>query len=128
MNNFKYEQAVKSLSQMIRNNILNIINKQKKFSASDINKIFNTFLKIMRKSFTEAITVLTQTCWQLIYYLKYFCRVRIVVLHKIEKNFYISSYFWRSIVLLNTVKKIIETVIAEQIWRMTEKYNMLSTY
>ena len=38
---------------MIKNNILNIMNKQKKFNASDINEIFNVFFKTIRKSFTE---------------------------------------------------------------------------
>jgi len=62
MNSFEYEQAVESLSQMIKNDILNIMNKQKKFSASDIDEILNAFLKIMKKSFTEATAALTQTC------------------------------------------------------------------
>ena len=38
------------------------INKQKKFNVSDIDKTLNVFLKAMRKSFAEIITVLTQTC------------------------------------------------------------------
>ena len=62
MKNFEYEQAVESLLQIIKNNILNIINKQKKFSASNIDKILNVFLKIIRESFAEIITILTQTC------------------------------------------------------------------
>ena len=59
MKDFEYEQAVESLSQIIKNDILNIINKQKKFNASDINEILNIFLKAMRKSFTEVITTFT---------------------------------------------------------------------
>ena len=59
MNSFEYEQAVESLSQMIKNDILNIMNKQKKFSASDINETFNAFLKTMRKSFAEVTAALT---------------------------------------------------------------------
>ena len=62
MNDFEYRQAVESLLQMIKNDILNIMNKQKKFSASDIDEIFNVFLKAMRESFAEVITALTQTC------------------------------------------------------------------
>ena len=62
MNNFKYRQAVKSLLQMIKNNILNIMNKQKKFSAFDINKIFNIFLKLIKKLFAEVITIFIQVC------------------------------------------------------------------
>ena len=62
MNSFEYEQAVESLSQMIKNDILNIMNKQKKFSASDIDEIPNAFLKTMKKSFTEATAALTQIC------------------------------------------------------------------
>ena len=61
MKDFKYEQAVESLSQIIKNDILNIMNKQKKFSISDINKILNVFFKIMRKSFAEIIVILIQT-------------------------------------------------------------------
>ena len=93
MNDFEYEQAVESLSQMIKNDILNIMNKQKKFSASDIDETFNAFFKIMRESFAEVTAALTQTCWQLAYYFKHFCRVRTVVLCKVEKNFYTSSHF-----------------------------------
>ena len=59
---FEYEQAVESLSQIIKNDILNIMNKQKKFNISNINKTLNVFLKIIRKSFAEIITALTQTC------------------------------------------------------------------
>ena len=62
MKDFEYEQAVESLSQIIKNDILNIINKQKKFNTSDINEIFNVFLKTMRKSFAEVIAALIQTC------------------------------------------------------------------
>ena len=101
------------------------MNKQKKFSNSDINEILNIFFKSMRKLFAEAIAALTQACWQLIYYFKHFHRVRTIILHKIKKNFYINFHFWKSIILLNTVEKIIKTVTAEQIWKMTEKHNML---
>ena len=55
MNDFEYEQAVESLSQMIKNDILNIMNKQKKFSASDINKTLNACesLNRLQSSFKE---------------------------------------------------------------------------
>ena len=62
MKDFEYEQAVESLSQIIKNNILNIMNKQKKFSVFNIDEIFNVFLKAMRESFAEIIIALTQTC------------------------------------------------------------------
>ena len=59
MKNFEYEQTIKSFSQIIKNDILNIMNKQKKFSISDINEILNVFLKSMRKLFAEAIAAFT---------------------------------------------------------------------
>ena len=59
MKDFEYEQAVESLSQIIKNDILNIMNKQKKFSASDINETLNVFLKAMRESFAKVIATLT---------------------------------------------------------------------
>ena len=43
---------------MIKNDILNIMNKQKKFNAFNINEILNAFFKIMRESFAEVITAL----------------------------------------------------------------------
>ena len=58
MKDFEYEQAVESLLQIIKNDILNIINKQKKFNVSDINEILNVFFKVMRKLFAEVITIL----------------------------------------------------------------------
>ena len=57
MKDFKYEQAIKLLSQIIKNDILNIMNKQKKFSAFNINKIFNVFFKAMRELFAEIIII-----------------------------------------------------------------------
>jgi len=62
MKDFEYEQVVESFLQIIKNNILNIMNKQKKFSISDIDKTFNVFLKAMRELFAEVIIALTQTC------------------------------------------------------------------
>ena len=43
MKSFKYEQVVELFLQIIKNDILNIINKQKKFSAFNINENFNAF-------------------------------------------------------------------------------------
>ena len=126
--NFEYEQAVESLSWVIKNDILNIMNKQKKFNVSDINKIFNAFLKIIRKSFTKIIATLIQTCWQLVYYFKHFYRIRTVALCKVKKNFYTNSHFWRLITLLNIVEKIIKIITVKQIQKMIEKHNMLSAY
>ena len=59
MKDFEYEQAVESLSQIIKNDILNIMNKQKKFSASDIDETLNAFFKTMKKSFAEVTVTLT---------------------------------------------------------------------
>ena len=58
MKDFEYEQAVKSLLQIIKNDILNIMNKQKKFNVSDIDEILNVFFKAMRKSFAKIIAAL----------------------------------------------------------------------
>ena len=62
MNDFEYEQAVKLLSQMIKNDILNIMNKQQKFNVSDINEILNIFLKTMKESFAKTAAAFTQIC------------------------------------------------------------------
>ena len=61
MKNFKYEQTVKLFLQIIKNDILNIMNKQKKFNAFNINKILNVFFKTIKKSFAKIITIFIQT-------------------------------------------------------------------
>ena len=62
MKKFEYKQTIESLLQIIKNDILNIMNRQQKFNVSDINDILNVFFRIMRKLFAETAAILTQTC------------------------------------------------------------------
>ena len=128
MDDFEYGQAVEPLPQVTKNDILNIMDKQQKFSAPGIDGTPNAFLKTMGEPFAEAAAALTQACWQLAYYPKHFRRARTVALRKVGKDFYTSPRSWRPIALLNTVGKIIEAATAEQIRRMAEEHNMLPAH
>src|SRR5436190_4314811 len=128
MNGFEYGQATEPLPQVTKDDILNIMDKQKKFSAPGLDGTPNAFLKAMGEPFAEATAALTQACWQLAYYPKHFRRARTIALRKAGKDFYTSPRAWRPIALLNTVGKIIEAATAEQIRRMAEEHNMLPAY
>ena len=91
MDDFEYGQAVEPLPQVTKNDILNIMDKQQKFSAPGIDGTPNAFLKTMEEPFAEAAAALTQACWQLAYYFKHFRRARTIALCKVGKDFYTSS-------------------------------------
>ncbi len=80
----------------------------------------------MNKFFMKAVAKLTQICWKLFYYLICFYKARTVTIYKQKKNNYISFRFWKLIMLLSTVNKVIETVTASQLCQMTEQHAMLS--
>jgi len=88
---------------------------QQILSTLKIDSIFNIFLQIMSKLFAEAVAKLIQICWELFYYSTCFYKVRTVIFCKQKKNDYISFRFWRLIILLNTVDKMIETVTVSQL-------------
>ena len=49
-----------------------------------------------------------------------------MTIRKSEKSNYSVSEIWKSIALLSTVSKIIETVTAQYLWQIAEQYHMLS--
>ena len=53
---------MKSLLQILAENIQNLITYQQALSISEINNIFNIFLQVMSKFFTKAVTKLIQIC------------------------------------------------------------------
>ena len=57
-----YSSEMKSLSQISAKNIQNLMTCQQAFSTLKIDDIFNIFLQVMSKLFTEAVTKLTQIC------------------------------------------------------------------
>ena len=111
-----YSSEMKSLLQISAENIQNLMICQQVLSILKINNIFNIFLQVMNKFFTEAVAKLTQICWELLYYLMQFHKARMMTLHKQKKDDYISLRFWRLIMLLSTVDKVIEAVTVSQLW------------
>ena len=95
-------------------------------TASDMNSILNSFLKIMSTSFAKIIIILTQTFWDIFYYLKQFQTACTVMLCKSEKSNYITFRVWKSIALLSMIEKIIKIITTIHLKWMTEAHNMLS--
>ena len=101
------------------------MSKQLLYSASEADEISNVFLKTMSESFVKTAVALTQICWRIAYFFIRFCRTHTVTMRKSEKSNYSASEIWKSIVLLSTVSKIIETVTAQYLQQIAEQYHML---
>ena len=56
---YQYLQSVKQSSQITSEMMKDAMNKQLLYNMSDVNDIFNIFLKIMSKSFEQTVTVFT---------------------------------------------------------------------
>jgi hypothetical protein len=125
MDLFQYPPAVASLQQITKDDILNIMDRRKPFSAPGIDGIPNAFLKALGDPFAQALATLTQACWQLTYYPKHFRRARTVAVRKLQKEDYTNPRAWRPIALLSSVGKIIEAATAAYLRELAEQHNML---
>ena len=121
-----YSSEMKLLSQILTENIQNLMIHQQILSISEINNILNVFLQVMNKLFTKAVTKLIQICWKLLYYLMQFHKAKIITFCKQKKDDYISLRFWRLIILLSTVDKVMKVIIISQLQQMIEQYIILS--
>ena len=124
MKNYCYSFKTESVLRVNKMNIFQILSRMYNM-ISDTNDIFNSFLKIMSTLFAKIIIILTQTFWNVFYYLKWFWTVCIIILYKSEKSNYIILRIWKLIILLSTIKKIIEIMTATHLKQMMKAHNML---
>ena len=68
---------------------------------------------------------LVNVYWALGYFLARFKEVRIVVLRKPSKPSYSDPGAWRPIVLLNTISKLIESLMTKRLSQAAKEYKLL---
>ena len=102
-----------------------ILNKKKPFTAGGKDKLLNGFLKALGPKFCQAIAVLTSTCWRLEYFPERFKNAKTVCLRKPGKGIYNQAKAWRPIALLNTTGKLMEAITAARLSKVAEEAKLL---
>ena len=88
-----------------------IIFRLKSDKVSNINKMFNRFLRLIIKKLISKITHLFQTCFTIDYYFKEFKKVNIIIFQKFKKNDYSKLKTYKSIAFLNILNKTYKMMI-----------------
>ena len=102
-----------------------ILNKKKPFTAGGKDKLPNGFLKALGSKFCQAMAVLTSTCWRLKYFPERFKNAKTVCLRKPGKGCYNQAKAWRPIALLNTTGKLMEAITATRLSKVAEEARLL---
>jgi hypothetical protein len=89
------------------------------------NKIPNHILKVIAKVLTLLLTRIFNLLIQLEYISCAFKKSIIVVLRKPRKDNYFKLKLYRLIVLINTLGKLLDIVLAKRIQYLVEKYYIL---
>src|ERR1700730_6692925 len=69
--------------------------------------------------------MLATACWKIDYYLCLFKRAYTITLQKLGKPTYSDPGAWRPIVLFNTIGKVIETLVAQQLSKAAKEHHLL---
>ena len=94
--------------------------------ASKTNQIFNRMLKILRETIIERLILIFQACIDVEDYSKSFWETKIIVFKKIKKNDYTFFKVHKSIALLNTMSKVLKSIMINKITELAKKNSLFS--
>lgn len=105
--------------------IQGIITRSHSDKAPGNDTIPNRFLKAMGTPLIEILTRLFNACLLLSYFPRQFRQARTIVLRKPGKPNYSDPGAWRPIALLNTIGKVLETVLTKRVTEIAEINSLL---
>ena len=105
--------------------ITKAINRPKKDKAPGPNGILNRFLLIVAVPLGKIFTYLFQIYLDVGYYLRKFKEAKTIILKKLAKPDYSEVKFYRLIILLYTLGKALEIVIAKILSDYIKNYGLL---
>ena len=111
--------------EIIQKEIAQVILSLSNRKILEITEVLNSFLKVMNPQLAAALALITQVRLDWEYYSQIFKTARMIALQKSEKDDYQTSKFWWLIALLETLEKMIETIIATCIQDFAESMNLL---
>ncbi len=124
---FNYRVFVeKSIINIQENEIMQIIKRCKSNNASEFDDISNKILKILCAKIMLSLISLFRACVELNYYFLCFRITHIIIFKKLNKKNYSNVKTYKFIILLNTLSKILKSIITRRINSLTKTHNMLS--
>jgi hypothetical protein len=105
--------------------ISNVIKKPQPFKAASSGGIPFFVLKCLGSPLVSFLKPLFQACINLSYHPTAFCHCNTVSLRKPGKGDYSVPGAWRPIALLNTLGKVLESVIARRISMLSKEHSLL---
>jgi hypothetical protein len=120
-----YPPEIPSPMSISDEEVSSVIKKLHPFRAAGSDGIPFFVLKCLGHPLVSYLTALFQACISLSYHSTAFCHYNTVLLRKPGKGDYSAPRAWRPIALLNTLGKLLESVIARQIYALSEEHNPL---
>jgi hypothetical protein len=105
--------------------VSSLLQARKPYKAPGNDRIPNGFLRAMGPKLAEAVAQLANACWALGHLPARFKVARTVVLRKPGKPDYSDPGAWRPIALLNTIGKLIESLMAKRLSQAAEEHKLL---
>jgi hypothetical protein len=105
--------------------VSSLLRARKPYKAPGNDRIPNGFLRAMGPKLAEAVAQLANACWALGHFPARFKEARTVVLRKPGKASYSDPGAWRPIALLNTIGKLIESLMAKRLSQADEEHQLL---
>ena len=102
--------------------VMKKLNSNKTF---ELNNIINWFLKACENDLINVLILFFQMCVNWKYHFKTYQKNNKIILHKFNKNNYDVVKTWRSIVLLNTINKIFESIISKKLLHLMKHHDWL---
>jgi hypothetical protein len=120
-----YPAKIPSPMSISEDEISSIIKKLHPFTAAGSDGIPFFVLKCLGSPLVCYLQPLFQACIDFSYHPTAFCHCNMVPLRKPGKGDYSAPGAWQPIALLNTLGKVLESVIARQISTMSEEHSLL---
>jgi hypothetical protein len=122
---FIYRSVVaETKSRIQKNEIKQIIKRCKSNNASEFDDISNKILKILCTKLMLSLMSLFRVCVELNYHSRCFRIAHIIILKKLNKKDYFNVKTYRFIILLNTLNKILKSIIIRRIKNLTKTHDM----
>src|SRR6187402_3869362 len=110
-----FQESIEVPKLATADEVTSLLKARKPYKAPGNDRIPNGFLKAMGPRLAEAVAQLANACWALGHFPARFKEARTVVLRKPGKPSYSEPGAWRPIALLNTIGKLIESLMAKRL-------------
>ena len=121
---FIYFSSTNDDEAVIRREIMKIVYKINLNKTSKVNEIINKTLRQFIQIIIKQIRFFFDRCIKKNIQSSHFKKIFIIMLRKSEKKNYIKLLLYKSIALLNTLNKILKSIVLKRFWYVIEMLNM----